>query len=221
MMRTVARVADVPPDEVFALIRRERHRAADMFEALTDEQWQARSLCTEWSVREVAAHLTSPFCISAARFAWRGMLAGGFHRYSIRLTKELAQRPTGDLVAILRANADRRFAPPATGPLAPLTDLAVHTRDVARPLGLDTCASLHAWRGVLDFLVSSRAKFGFVPRRRLDGLALRASDQDWSAGAGADLFGPSEALALAVAGRAVALDDLTGAGVSVLRARLT
>jgi hypothetical protein len=32
--------------------------------------------------------------------------------------------------------------------------------------------------------------------------------------------GPSEALALAAAGRAVALDDLTGDGVPILRARL-
>ena len=47
---------------------------------------------------------------------------------------------------MLREHGDC-FAPPGTGPLAPLTDLAVHTRDVARPLGLDTTAAPAAWRG--------------------------------------------------------------------------
>jgi hypothetical protein len=49
---------------------------------------------------------------------------------------------------------------------------------------------------------------------------LRATDQDWSWGSGADLVGPSEALAMALAGRAAALDDLSGGGVDVLRGRL-
>jgi uncharacterized protein (TIGR03083 family) len=31
---------------------------ADFFDTLTPEQWQTPSLCAEWTVREVAAHLT-------------------------------------------------------------------------------------------------------------------------------------------------------------------
>ena len=52
------------------------------------------------------------------------------------------------------------------------------------------------------------------------GLRLVADDQDWSWGAGPELAGPSEALAMAVGGRSVALDDLAGEGVDVLRGRL-
>jgi hypothetical protein len=97
----------------------------------------------------------------------------------------------------------------------------VHTRDVARPLGLDTTASPAAWRGALDSLTSARARRGFVPRGRTDGLRFRATDQDWSHGQGPEITGPSEALALAIGGRRVALDDLAGPGVPVLRGRLS
>ncbi len=110
--------------------------------------------------------------------------------------------------------------PPGTGPAAPLTDLAVHTRDVARPLGPATTASASAWRAVLDFLVSARASRGFVRRGRLEGLHLRATDLDWSAGEGPEVTGRGEALALAMTGRVVALTDLSGDGAAVLRGRL-
>jgi hypothetical protein len=62
-------------------------------------------------------------------------------------------------------------------------------------------------------------KPGFVRRGRLTGLRLRATDQDWSAGDGPEVAGPSEAIALAATGRAVALDDLAGEGLPILRAR--
>jgi hypothetical protein len=59
-----------------------------------------------------------------------------------------------------------------------------------------------------------------VPRGRLDGLALAATDQDWTWGTGTEVRGPSEAVAMAVSGRVVALEDLSGPGVQALRSRL-
>jgi uncharacterized protein (TIGR03083 family) len=211
----------VDSDEVFALTAVERRRAADMFESLDDEQWGAPSLCSQWTVRDVAGHLIGPFCMSTWRFVLGALAAGGFHRYSVKMSRQLGKRPTAQLVATLRANAERRFAPPGTGPLAPLTDLAVHTRDVARPLGLPASASLEAWRAVLDFLASAKAKRGFVARGRLDGLRLTATDQEWDVGQGPQVVGPSEALALAIAGRAAALPDVGGEGLATLSARIT
>lgn len=71
---------------------------------------------------------------------------------------------------------------------------------------------------VLDWLPSGVP--GLVPKRRLAGLRLIAADQDWSWGSGEPITGPSEALAMAAAGRPVALDDLAGPGVHILRHRL-
>ncbi|MEJ7741428.1 MAG: hypothetical protein WKF73_02085 [Nocardioidaceae bacterium] len=99
-----------------------------------------------------------------------------------------------------------------------MTDGCVHLRDCARPLDLPDDVSTDDWRMVLDWL--PKGVPGLVPKRRLDGLSLRATDQDWSWGSGAEITGPSEALALAVSGRAVALDDLSGSGVDLLRHRL-
>lgn len=207
-------------EDVFALTAVERRRAADMFAALSDDQWAVPSLCAGWTVRDVAGHLIGPFCVSIPRFVLGSLVSGGPGRYSARGSRQLGRRPTEEIIAILREHAGDCFAPPGTGPLAPLTDLAVHLRDVARPLGLETTAAPAAWRGALDFLTSPRARRGFVARGRLDGLRFRATDQDWAHGDGLEITGPSEALALAIGGRAVALDDLAGPGLPVLGNRL-
>ena len=58
------------------------------------------------------------------------------------------------------------------------------------------------------------------PAGRLTGLTLRATDQEWRSGDGPEVAGPSEALAMAMAGRPAALADLDGDGVALLRSRL-
>ena len=44
----------MPDEDVFALTAAERRRAADTFAGLNDDQWDERSLCAEWTVRDVA-----------------------------------------------------------------------------------------------------------------------------------------------------------------------
>jgi hypothetical protein len=104
--------------------------------------------------------------------------------------------------------------------MAPLADVSVHTRDVARPLGLAVSAPLSTWKAVLAFLASPTESKGFVPKGRTSGLGFSATDQDWSYGEGASIQGPSEALALAILGRRAAFGDLSGEGVVLLRDRL-
>jgi len=114
--------------------------------------------------------------------------------------------------------ADNHGKAPGVGPMGQMTDGCVHLRDCARPLGLPDDVSADDWRMVLDWLPTGVP--GLVPKRRLERLSLRATDQDWSWGNGDEVVGPSEALAMAVSGRAVALDDLSGSGVELLRHRL-
>ncbi len=73
---------------------------------------------------------------------------------------------------------------------------------------------------MLEFLGSPMAVAGFLPPSRRRGLRLVATDQQWEHGCGAEVSGPSLALALALLGRRAALDDLHGDGVGVLRGRL-
>jgi hypothetical protein len=58
------------------------------------------------------------------------------------------------------------------------------------------------------------------PRRRARGLRFVATDVPWSNGDGPEVRGTREAIALAIAGRGVVLEELDGEGVAVLRQRI-
>jgi uncharacterized protein (TIGR03083 family) len=210
-------------ERTFRFATENRLLAADLFADLTPQQWQTPSLCEGWTVREIAAHLVHPLEDDMRlRAVLRTILQyrGDFGRVIDDRARAAAERPTEELVATLRALAPTRLSPPFVGPGGQLADTCIHLRDAARPLGLDTTPSLDAWRAALDFLTSPLATRGFLPRRRTAGLRLAATDQDWTAGAGETLQGSSEALALAVSGRPVALAELSGPGVDLLADRI-
>ena len=56
-------------------------------------------------------------------------------------------------------------------------------------------------------------------KKRLEGLKLRATDVDWSAGEGPEVSGPCMSLILGMVGRADALADCAGDGVQTLKSR--
>ncbi|MGK4591193.1 hypothetical protein [Amycolatopsis sp. w19] len=56
--------------------------------------------------------------------------------------------------------------------------------------------------------------------KRARGLRLVATDLDWSAGSGPEVRGPGEAVLLSIAGRDVALDELSGPGAAILASRM-
>ncbi|MEX5721077.1 maleylpyruvate isomerase family mycothiol-dependent enzyme [Geodermatophilus maliterrae] len=217
--------SDPPSDAetVYRIATANRLLAAGMFADLTQEQWRTPSLCAGWTVREIAAHLLEPL---EARIGTVGLLTnlvryrGSLDRMVDETARRVAARPTDEIVAGLRERASTRLKPPVVGPAGPMTDTCIHLRDAARPLGLDVCPSPASWRPALDFLVSRPAARGFIPRDRLAGLCFTATDQDWRHGDGLEVLGTSEAIAMAVSGRATALDDLAGPGVDVLRPRI-
>ena len=209
-------------ETVFQIATANRLLAADMFATLTPEQWRTPSLCAGWTVREVAAHLLEPLETEVGTLKLLVYLVryrGSLDRMVDDTARKVAARPTDELVTGLRERASTRLRPPVIGPLGPMTDTCIHLRDAARPLGLDVCPPLASWRPALDFLVSKPASKGFIPRDRLTGLRFIATDQDWRHGDGPEIIGSSEAIAMAVSGRPVALDDLAGPGLDVLRRR--
>ena len=207
--------------DTFAEIADERRRLADLLSGLTDDQLAERSLCDEWSVHDVAAHLIVPLTVTTAKFALT-MLAcrGDFDRANVRLTRRQARRPIDDIIQILRAKAETRFTPPGGGPEAPLTDLLVHGLDIRWPLRLTRDVPEERVRKSLTFLTSKSGR-NLVPRNALDGLRVTANDIDWAHGSGPTVSGSAEALVLAMTGRAVAVAHLSGDGLPELRARLT
>ena len=205
--------------DVLARTAANRRLVADFFDELDQEQLEAASLCRAWTVREVLGHLVMPMTGGLGGFLLKVVRAGGsVNRASEATARELARRPVSELTALLRDKADDHGKAPGVGPMGQMTDGCVHLRDCARPLGLPDDVNADDWRMVLDWLPTGVP--GLVSKRLLEGLSLRATDQDWSWGNGDEVVGPSEALAMAVSGRAVALHDLSGSGVQLLRHRL-
>lgn len=98
-----------------------------------------------------------------------------------------------------------------------LADCMIHQQDIRRALKLPRNIPDERLRIVLDFALIAPPLPAKTNRR---GLRLTATDLDWSVGAGPEVIGPGEALLMAAAGRADALDDLTGPGVTTLRQRV-
>lgn len=206
--------------DTFAEIADERRDLAEQLSGLTDEQQRAASLCREWTVKDVAAHLVVPLEVSIPRFMVAMLASGGnFDRANLRLTRRQAEQPFAAIVEVLRQKADNRFVPPGGEPEAPLTDVLVHGLDIRWPLQLERQIPADRLRKTLTFLTTPGAR-SIAPKGRLDGLRLEAGDLDWTYGEGPTVTGVGEALLLAMAGRVVALDHLTGDGVATLCSRL-
>lgn len=203
--------------DTWELIATERLRAADFFSSLRGDDWDAPSLCANWSVRDVLAHI-----VVTAEAGFVGFLSGmarnGFRFNQMTDSDVRRHRSTGtdDLVDRLRTSATSRRHPP--GPVAAmLMEIVVHGEDVAYPLGRKIDHDDTALLGAARFAKGAQPLVGV--RRRIAGLAVSATDADFSSGSGARVAGPMVPLLLAMSGRRPALDALSGEGVTTLRER--
>ncbi|MEY2431373.1 MAG: hypothetical protein QOC92_1098 [Acidimicrobiaceae bacterium] len=206
--------------EIWGEITASRLELADYLDTLDDKAWETQSLCEKWTVRQLAGHLIMPLTTPIPRIML-SMVGTGFNfdKANDKLSRKLAaQKSPQELIATLRANADSKFKPPGSGPEAPLSDVAIHSSDIRRPLGAPPVIPGNRAEAILDFL--TKAGRGFVAKGRIAGLRFEATDLDWNSGNdGQVVRGPAEALILAISGRNVALDDLEGEGVTTLRSR--
>lgn len=207
--------------DYFADIADERRGFADLIDTLSPQQLATPSLCAGWTVHDVAAHLVVPLVTGMGAFMIEMAKArGNFNSANDALTRSVAAKPSSELSELLRAHADSHFTPPGANSLAPLSDAIIHGQDVRRPLGITRDIPQARLVAILDFLVSPTAARGFVGKGLLTGLRFDAPDIGWTHGQGPQIAGSGEAVMMALAGRKIALGDLSGDGVSVLAARL-
>ncbi len=125
----------------------QRREFADMVEGLTPGQAARPSLCGHWTVHQVVGHLASfvdvPFPTFVLNIA-RARL--DYDRAADRMATALAERPVGDLAAALRTKATTQAAIPLFPAEMTLTDVAIHTQDVRRPLELPARSTRPWWR---------------------------------------------------------------------------
>ena len=201
----------------WTLIHPERDALATDLSGLDAARWQTPSLCAQWTVREVLAHMTATAAMTPARF-FGTFLGSGFNFTS--MTDKGVQGALGDsavqTLAHFKAQAASTTSPP--GPMDSwVGETIIHAEDIRRPLGIAHTYAPAAVLRVADFYKGSNTLIG--AKNRIAGVTLRATDTDWSHGSGPEVTGPLLSLVMAMTGRAVALDDLEGPGLEVLRSR--
>jgi uncharacterized protein (TIGR03083 family) len=206
-------------DEMLQAITSQRGRLIALLEGFTTEEWNTPSLCAGWKVRDVVGHLVSILEVPMPKFVGKVLLAGSFDKVADRFAREIGAREPRALVDSFRVLAGKQFAPPGVGPIAPLTDLLVHTRDLERPLGLASTLDMQSMHTVLNYVCGGKAR-GFVPPKRTNGFRFVAADSDWSIGSGPVVTGPAEAIMLAATNRPSAVADLSGDGLTSFAMRL-
>jgi uncharacterized protein (TIGR03083 family) len=210
----------VDVDAKWAVIAGQRRALARLVDGRPDEDWERPSVCSEWRIRDVVAHVAlTPRSPGVGAILLAGVRAGGdFDRVNRDMARAHAARTPAQLVADLRATADSRRKPAITTVDNLLFDVLVHVQDVALPLGVEHPMPLDAAREGVERVW--RMGWPFWAKRTLRGLRLEATDVDWTVGDGPVVRGPAQALLLLLTGRdAVALPALEGPGVAPLSRR--
>lgn len=207
------------------LTRTQREGFIDTLEGLTPEQWIAPSLCPQWRVVDVAAHLAWAPVLGAAAGA-AAMARHGFsmNRMIARSAIGWSDRGRSAILDQLRDNARTGARPLGMPPVAALTDAVVHGLDVRRPLGLPGEVPTESLAPLADFALGTpwplNVVVGGSARRRVAGVRLVATDVDWTHGTGPEVRARAEDLLLLLHGRAPRPDDLSGPGAPTLLAHL-
>ncbi len=204
--------------DLIALAEEERTELLGLLQSLTDEQWNAQSLCTQWRVRDVAAHVVSYDELSAptlvTTFIRGGLRVSGVNAVALQRYDDLEPPAIIDLLA---RNLRPSGLPKGFGGGIALTDGTIHHQDIRRAVSLPRTIPAHRLAPVLDFALGAPT---LPAKKNAKGLRLIATDVDWTSGEGQEVTGPGEALLMAIAGRPDSLEELAGPGLTTLGQRV-
>jgi uncharacterized protein (TIGR03083 family) len=201
---------------LMTMARAERADLADFLATLAPRDWEAPSLCSKWSVKDVVAHVISYEELGAVGLLKR-FAKGWIVRANQVGVDEFAALSPQQLLEVLRNHLQPRGLTAGFGGMIALVDGTIHHQDIRRSLGRPRSVPADRLERVLS-LVPGNPRLG--AGRRIRGLRLRANDIDWAHGRGPEVTGPGEALMMAMSGRPAALADLSGPGVGTLAKRL-
>jgi uncharacterized protein (TIGR03083 family) len=204
--------------DVRGLARDERADLAAFLATLSPQQWQAPTLCAQWRVRDVVAHVISYDELDA-----RGLLAhvvrGRFRpdRVNAAALARYNTRTPEQLLGLLAGHLQPRGLPAALGGRVALVETLIHHQDIRRPLGLPRAIPPERLLPALRVALIAPDIGGFW---RIRGVRLVATDLCFSAGAGPEVRGPAEALLMTIAGRRGLAGELSGPGQGKLANRI-
>ena len=189
---------------------------ADLLDSLSEEQLNGNTLCAGWTPMDVAGHVVSfvELGLPAMMFS---MAKAGFNvdkAWKANATKYKAMGRDA-ISAALREKAGKSAPIPSFSAGISFMDVAVHTQDVRRGLGLEGSLDEDVLRASLDWVTTHKQRKTHVDPKDIEGLRLEATDMDWSWGEGALVSGPAEAILMGINRRDVSA-ELTGDGVAKL-----
>jgi len=195
---------------------------SELAHGLSDEQWDHDSLCRGWRVRDVISHMVLGY--TTPMVSMIGMLA----RYGFNVPRGSAAgsaaygsaHTPAQILAVFDTIPNDHVHKGISRVIKPqesLVDHIVHHQDIRRPLGLPRQVPEER---LLAALGVAPGIGGFIgAKKRAAGLRLVATDVDWTHGDGPEVRGTGEAILLALTGRPVVVDELSGDGVETLRGR--
>ncbi|GLE51100.1 hypothetical protein ATCCBAA256_06890 [Mycobacterium montefiorense] len=206
----------IAEESTMSMARAERADLADFLSTVAPQDWQTPSLCSEWTVKDVVAHV-----ISYEELGTLGLLKRFAKGWVVRANRvgvdEFATLSPQQLLAFLRNHLQPRGLTAGFGGMIALVDGTIHHQDIRRSLGRPRRIPVERLERVLG-AVPGNPRLG--AGRRIRGLQLRATDVDWVHGRRPEVTGPGEALLMAMTGRRAALTELSGPGRDTLATRI-
>ncbi|MEU4673239.1 maleylpyruvate isomerase family mycothiol-dependent enzyme [Amycolatopsis sp. NPDC023774] len=186
--------------------------------SLEPRQWRSATLCADWDVEEVVAHLGAAATLS--RWAWFRSMVGAWFDGDVHNRRRLEEfRGSAPEETFERFRRVGPIVTPVKPSPAGLGEVIVHAEDIRQPLGLKHAPDAEGLLAVARFFATKN--FAVNSKTVAAGLALRATDAGFAEGAGPEVTGPLLSLVMVMAGRAAFLADLGGDGVAELSSRLS
>ncbi len=205
--------------DTWTRIKNGREAFADYLTTLSEDDWKMQSLCDDWTVKDVAAHMLVIPTIPKAK-VFGAFLRSGFNldkmnaQFVARLTESMS---TNDIVTALRASAASQTMPPGLKLPGVFTELSIHAADISEAVGTTFDLPVDDYVAGLVHLKDVQPVFGC--KQRIAGLKLEATDAEWSTGTGPLVSGSAKDLVLAMTARPSAFARLTGDGVATMQSR--
>ena len=201
--REIARAVAVEHDKLVADLR-----------SIAPDGWDTPSLCGEWAVRDVVAHLIR----IGDFYRWLPLAGWDLVRHGFRLNRALAEvakrkgagsSPEELLILLERTRYERTpvyWLHPQ--PLFALSEWIIHGQDIRRPLGLRATFDAEHLIAIVE---TAMKWYAWDSGKRKTAFRLEATDAEWSVGTGPIYRGPLEAIVMVVMGRTAAMRDLVPA----------
>lgn len=170
-----------PTDQqLIATTRRVRRSLLGTFGELGDHEWAQLSLCTGWTIKDVAAHLVVATRADSAEVN-RLMVRtfGSFDRAMDLAARNKRVRPVTQVLDELRGQIEQVNPIPVLKYISPTVDIGAHCLDVCVPLDRPIPISPDDWHVVLS-AATNPTMMRFFKRRIPVGVRLATLDGSWT-----------------------------------------